>query len=97
MPYLVEKGIDVRIAIDIIMLAIKKLYDIAVIFSQDQDLSEIADEIRNISKERNTHIHIASIFPKNENQAYCRGINRTEWITLTKSEYDTCIDVIDYR
>src|SRR5947209_4456913 len=39
-----EKGIDVRIAIDVIRLAARNQYDVAVIFSQDQDLSEAADE-----------------------------------------------------
>src|SRR5260370_11963566 len=39
-----EKGIDVRIAIDVIRLAARNQYDVGVIFSQDQDLSEAADE-----------------------------------------------------
>ena len=38
-----EKGIDVRIAIDVIRLAHRGQYDVAMIFSQDQDLSEAAD------------------------------------------------------
>jgi uncharacterized LabA/DUF88 family protein len=38
-----EKGIDVRIAIDLIRLAHRQRYDVAVVFSQDQDLSEVAD------------------------------------------------------
>ena len=45
-----EKGIDVRIAVDTIGLAFRKEYDVALIFSQDQDLSEVADEIRVISR-----------------------------------------------
>ena len=40
-----EKGIDVRIALDVIRLAVGNEYDVAVVFSQDQDLSEAADEI----------------------------------------------------
>ena len=39
-----EKGIDVRIAIDIVALAHRSAYDVALLFSQDQDLSEAADE-----------------------------------------------------
>jgi uncharacterized LabA/DUF88 family protein len=97
MPFFVEKGIDVRIAIDIIRMAINGMYDVAIIFSQDQDLSEVATEIRNISKERDIQIKIASVYPQNNNQAYYRGINKTEWIQLTKSEYDSCIDHVDYR
>jgi uncharacterized LabA/DUF88 family protein len=45
-----EKGIDVRIALDVVRLGWQKKYDVALIFSQDQDLSEVADEVRDISK-----------------------------------------------
>jgi uncharacterized LabA/DUF88 family protein len=46
-----EKGIDVRIALDVIRLAHRRAYDVALIFSQDQDLSEVAAEIRTIARE----------------------------------------------
>lgn len=93
-----EKGIDVRIAIDIIRLASKRKYDVALIFSQDQDLSETADEIRDIAKEQNRWIKIASSFPKNSNQKHLnRGIDKTDWIPFNKLQYDTCLDPRDYR
>lgn len=41
----VEKGIDVRIALDILRLGWEAVYDVALVFSQDQDLSEAAVEI----------------------------------------------------
>src|SRR5829696_5677906 len=47
-----EKGIDVRIALDVIRLAHQGAYDVALLFCRDQDLSEVADEIRVIAKER---------------------------------------------
>jgi len=37
-----EKGIDVRIAIDVLSCAIRGSCDVALVFSQDQDLSEVA-------------------------------------------------------
>jgi uncharacterized LabA/DUF88 family protein len=37
-----EKGVDVRIALDVIRLAHRAEYDVALLFSQDQDLSEVA-------------------------------------------------------
>jgi uncharacterized LabA/DUF88 family protein len=89
---MVEKGIDVRIAIDIIRMAQKGEYDIALLFSQDQDLSEVAVELRKISKERNIFLNMASAFPKNFNTKYRRGINKTYWHPISKSEYDSCID-----
>jgi hypothetical protein len=47
-----EKGIDVRIALDIIRLAHANKFDVAVVFSRDQDLSEVADEVRVIAREQ---------------------------------------------
>ncbi len=58
-----EKGIDVRIALDVISLAHRKDYDVALVFSQDQDLSEAAEEIRVIAHEQQRWIKIASSFP----------------------------------
>ena len=40
-----EKGVDVRLALDIVRLGREGAYDVAVLFSQDQDLSEVASEI----------------------------------------------------
>jgi uncharacterized LabA/DUF88 family protein len=40
-----EKGIDVRIALDVIRLAHRNEYDVALLFCSDQDLAEVADEI----------------------------------------------------
>lgn len=92
-----EKGIDVRIAIDVIRLAHSRDYDVAVIFSQDQDLSEVADEVRVIAKEQKRWIKVASAFPVSPVVAKTRGINKTDWIRIDRATYDTCIDPRDYR
>ncbi|MCX5667380.1 MAG: NYN domain-containing protein [Candidatus Omnitrophica bacterium] len=92
-----EKGIDIRIALDIIRLAHQKVYDVALVFSQDQDLSEVADEIRVISIEQKRWIRIASAFPVSPTYTNSRGINKTEWIKIDRQTYDTCIDPRDYR
>jgi hypothetical protein len=94
--YFMEKGVDVRIAIDIIMLAIRKQYDVALVFSQDQDLSEAAAEIRAISAQQQRWIHISSAYPESSNSKV-RGINRTDWIPFSQVDYDSCIDPRDYR
>ena len=92
-----EKGIDVRIALDVIRMAHRKEYDVAIVFSQDQDLSEVADEIRVISAEQNRWIKMASAYPKSPTTANQRGINSTDWIAIDRTMYDTCIDPKDYR
>ena len=39
-----EKGIDIRIALDVVRMSRENQYDVAIVFSQDQDLSEVADK-----------------------------------------------------
>jgi len=92
-----EKGIDIRIAIDVIRLAHQNAYDVAVIFSQDQDLSEAADEIRRISSEQARWIKVASAFPVSPTLTNTRGINKTDWIRIDRATYDGALDPFDYR
>ena len=92
-----EKGIDVRIALDIVRLALDNKYDVALIFSQDQDLSEVADEVKTISKTQSRWICTASAFPVGPATTNSRGINGTTWIKVEQFLYDSCIDPADYR
>ena len=92
-----EKGIDVRIALDVVALAHRREYDVALIFSQDQDLSEASDEVRHIGREQNRWIKLASAFPSSPTSRNRRGINKTDWIPINRATYDTAIDHRDYR
>ena len=92
-----EKGIDVRLAIDVIRLAHANIFDVALIFSQDQDLSEVADEIRHIAREQVRWIKVASAFPLSPVSQNRRGIAKTDWIPIDRSTYDACLDRRDYR
>ncbi len=92
-----EKGVDVRLAIDIVRLAHRRHYDVALVFSQDQDLSEVADEIRLISREQARWIKIASAFPVSPTIRNRRGIQKTDWIPFERAVYDACLDPRDYR
>lgn len=92
-----EKGIDLRLAIDVIRAARRDEYDVCVIFSQDQDFTELAKEIRLLSKESDRWIKICSAFPVSPQCQNKRGIYSTDWIPFEKSLYDTCIDPLDYR
>jgi len=91
-----EKGIDVRIALDVIRLAHLNEYDVALIFSQDQDLSEVASEIRTIAREQGRWIKIASAFPYSPTYKG-RGIDKTDWIRIDRATYDAYLDRRDYR
>ncbi len=92
-----EKGVDVRLALDVIRLAHASAYDVAVIFSQDQDLSEVATEVRHISREQSRWIKMASAFPRSPASRNRRGIDKTDWIPFERTLYDTCLDRRDYR
>jgi uncharacterized LabA/DUF88 family protein len=92
-----EKGVDVRLAIDVVSLTHRAQFDVAIIFSQDQDLSEIAEEIRAIAKEQDRWLKIASAFPVSPVPHNRRGINGTDWITIDRATYDACLDARDYR
>jgi len=92
-----EKGVDVRIALDVVSCVLDGSCDVAVIFSQDQDLSEVADEVRKITRREDCWIKIASAFPVGPTSRNRRGINGTDWIKIDRSTYDACIDPRDYR
>lgn len=92
-----EKGIDVRIALDVIGKAVRNEYDVAIVFSQDQDLSEVADEIRVIAYQQGRWIRIACAFPISPTTSNRRGINGSDWIQIDRATYDAYIDPKDYR
>lgn len=92
-----EKGIDVRIALDVIRLAHKREYDVGLLFCRDQDLSEVADEIRMISADQSRWIKLASAYPYSPAVRRVTGINNTDWIKIDRAMYDQCLDPRDYR
>ncbi len=92
-----EKGIDVRIAIDVVSMSRRGEFDVGLIFSQDQDLSEVADEVRSIAQEKQRWIKLVSAFPVSPTRKNKRGINKTDWLPIDQAFYEKCIDYRDYR
>lgn len=92
-----EKGIDIRLALDIVRAVRQKECDVVVAFSQDQDLSEVADEVRTIAREQGRWVKMASVFPDSPTLGNRRGINKTDWIRIDRATYDSCLDPNDYR
>jgi uncharacterized LabA/DUF88 family protein len=92
-----EKGIDVRIAIDVIRMAHKEAFDVALVLSQDQDLAEAAKEVRVVAREQGRWIKIASAYPASPRFRNTRGIDATDWIPIDRATYDAHIDPSDYR
>ena len=92
-----EKGIDLRLGLDVVRLARQGQFDVAVIFSQDQDLAEVATEIRDISLAVNRWLKIVSAFPSSPTASAGRGIDKTDWFRMDQAFYDACLDPKDYR
>lgn len=92
-----EKGIDVRLALDIVSCAVSGQFDVAVIYSQDQDLKEVVADVRSISAKIGKDITLACAFPSGPNASSRRGIDKTQWIKIEQEDYDACLDPRDYR
>ncbi len=91
-----EKGIDVRIALDMIHLTNRKEFDVAVIFSQDQDLSEAVSEVREIAKFQRRFVEMHSAFPCSDKTTNTKPIRGTTEFRIGRSFYDACLDPNNY-
>jgi uncharacterized LabA/DUF88 family protein len=91
-----EKGIDVRIAIDVMRIVRTNQADVVLLFSQDDDFSEVADEVRAVAREQGRWIKIACAFPSGPRASNRRGIEKTDWIRIDRAMYDACIDPRNY-
>lgn len=102
MPYVrrvaQEKGIDIRIALDFVRLALTRAYDVGLLFTQDQDLSEAVVDVKTIAALQKRWITVACAFPrmpgKRDNR---RGVQGTEWKPISREDYHACLDPMDYR
>ena len=92
-----EKGIDLRLGLDVVRLARNAELDVAVVFSQDQDLAEVAREVRDIARTQGRWLKIVSAFPHGRRATSSRGIDGTDWFRMDRAFYDACLDPRDYR
>ncbi len=86
-PVAREKGIDVRIALDLVRLARQRAFDAAIIVSQDRDLGEAVDELYEIAREQSRFIKVACAFVQGVGNRQ-RGINHTDWLRIDRELYD---------
>lgn len=62
-PVKTEKGIDTRLAIDVVRFGRQGLYDVALVFSQDQDISEATEEVKRQARGVDRWVKVACAFP----------------------------------
>ena len=70
---------------------------VALVFSQDRDFVEVAEEIRNISRSEGRWLKIVSAFPSGNHATAHKGIDKTDWFRMDQNFYDACLDPRDYR
>lgn len=92
-----EKGVDVRLALDLVRLVSDRHYDVGLVFSQDQDLTEAVDDVKLIAHQQNRWVRLACAFPQSPTSHNRRGISKTDWIPIDRATYKSCIDARDYR
>jgi len=91
-PIAREKGIDVRIALDVVRLARLNCYDVGLILSQDQDLIEAVNDVKDIAKQQRRWIKMASAFPQSAQKRLNKGIYGTDWLPIDARMYATCTE-----
>ena len=90
-------SVDVRLSLDVVARARKREFNVAVIYSQDQDLCEVVQELKDIAAEQKRWITVACAFPSGPNASSGRGIDKTNWFQMDETFYNACLDPRDYR
>lgn len=92
-----EKGIDVRIAIDMITASHDPNCEAIMLFSQDGDLREAFMGASHVATLASRALLLSCAFPVGDASCNNRGITGVEWVPIKKDIYDRCIDARDYR
>lgn len=89
-----QKGIDLRIGLDMVRLAQEGETDWLILVSTELDFVEAVGEARIVARKARRHLRIASAFP--DSSGARQGISQTTWISISASEYAACLDLRDY-
>ncbi len=92
-----EKGIDVRIALDMVRLTYHNAFDVGIVFSQDQDLSEAVSEVREIARDQKRPVEMFCAFPISGTTTNRNPIRGTTVLEIDRAFYDACLDKSNYQ
>lgn len=92
-----EKGVDVKLAIDLIQLTYEKQYEVAIIVSQDWDFGPAVRLAKEIAKDQHRQLIFESHFPIGPGSTSERGVPGTIWLPIDQTTYDACYDSREYR
>jgi uncharacterized LabA/DUF88 family protein len=92
---LIEKGIDLRLGLDLVKHTTAQLFDVAMIFSQDGDLAEAVQDAYEIAAQQKRRIVVECCYPV-DGISPQYGINKAVAVEFDRILYDSCIDPTDY-
>jgi len=102
-----EKGIDVCLALDCVLGAVSDEFDVAIIFSQDNDLNEAVKSLRSVRGRIGRWIHIENVFPMPDTATVLSnqpgytidktGLRGAFWRPFEREAYIACVDKYDFR
>jgi uncharacterized LabA/DUF88 family protein len=93
-----EKGIDLRLALDVMSAARRPDCANILIVSRDQDFREVIGDIRAMTALTRREIGLWSAFPEvRDAPALNRGVDGTRELRITQDAYDLLRDPADYR
>jgi uncharacterized LabA/DUF88 family protein len=90
-----EKGIDLRIGLDMVRAAHEGEIDLMILVSRDTDFVEAIRESRLIAYNEDRWLSIASAYPDRSGRLH--GIYQTTWLPISAVDYAACLDERDYR
>ena len=91
-----EKGVDVSLAIDLVQATHQQNYDVAIVVSQDSDLTPAVELAKKVAQDQTRTVDFESAIPRVPGRRLF-GITGTTWIPIDKTTYDKCLDPTDYR
>lgn len=93
-----EKGIDLRIALDVMAAARRPDCGNIMIVSRDQDFQEVVRDVSEMCALTKQQIGLWSAFPEVRNgRSFNRGVDGTREILISRLDYRALRDPADYR
>lgn len=84
-PHLVEKGVDVRLATDMVAKAHKRLYDVAILVSGDGDFADAVQEVKDVG----LHVEVACFSDRLHSARFLQDVC-DKFIELTEDFFEDC-------
>ena len=93
-----EKGIDVALAIDFVVMAVRRDFEVVILMSTDTDMKPALEAVAQLTATQGTRAEVASWEAQSDDTACgCQSSSATCTATgLGKDIYDQIADPVDY-